>query len=139
MLRVTTLAALIFSVFILFADNVSAVSNSNLIAEINQFRTSKGVGPVRTNSQTCSFAKLRVLEISTDFSHSGFYTRIQNNTIPYGKYSLITENLAWAPGGRNPVDMWINSPSHAANMLKKTPFVCVAQHGDYFAYEGLII
>ncbi len=32
--------------------------------------------------------------------------------------------------------MWINSPGHAANMEKDTPYVCVVVNGKYFAYEG---
>ena len=34
------------------------------------------------------------------------------------------------------VDGWINSPTHAENMRADTPFICVVQNGDYFAYEG---
>lgn len=127
----------VFSLFILLPKSVSA--EGNLIAQINQFRASKGLYPVRTNASTCSFASVRASEIAGGFSHTGFYNRVNSRTLPYPRYRLVTENLAWAPGGQNPVDMWINSPSHAANMLKNTPFVCVAQNGDYFAYEGLTI
>lgn len=123
---------------VLFFTVTPTFASGNLIAEINQFRASKGLAPVKTNTLTCSFASVRAGEIMNNFSHSGFYNRVNSKTMPY-HYRLITENLAWAPGGQDPVAMWINSPSHAANMLKNTPFVCVEQSGDYFAYEGLSI
>jgi len=134
-------AGLITLIFFLglLSTPVSAASSGNLIAEINQFRASKGLFPIRSNSSTCSFAATRASEIAGNFSHTGFYNRISGKTLPYPHYRLVTENLAWAPGDLNPVRMWINSPSHAVNMLKNTPFVCVVNQGDYFAYEGLAI
>lgn len=133
------ISAVIFFLIILFLAVKSASAQVNFIAEINQFRASKGLAPVRTNASTCGFAATRASEISASFSHNGFYSRVQGRTLPYPRYRLVTENLAFAPNGMNPVQMWINSPSHATNMLKNTPFVCVVQHGDYYAYEGLTI
>ncbi len=136
--RVAILVLLV-SLISLFLATKNVSAQANLVAEINQFRASRGLPPVQTDPQSCSFANLRASEISTDFSHNGFYNRANNRTLPYSRYRLVTENLAWAPGGLNPVQMWINSPSHAGNMLKNTPFVCVSQHGDHYAYEGRAI
>lgn len=108
----------------------------DLLAAINSYRQSKGLAAIRTDPLTCSFAKLRAQEVSGNFSHTEFYNRVKGKTLPYPHYKQVTENLAWAPSGQNPVNMWINSPSHAANMLKNTPFVCVGNFGDYYAYEG---
>ncbi len=108
----------------------------DLLTAINSYRQSKGLTVVKTNPLACSFARLRAQEITGNFSHTGFYSRVKDKTLPYPRYKQVTENLAWAPSGQNPVNMWINSPSHAANMLKNTPFVCVSNFGDYYAYEG---
>lgn len=132
--------ALIFSFstfLVIFSKQVSAnYTEDNLLAAINEFRQSKGLTPIRSDPYTCSFARLRAKEVSGSFSHTGFYSRVNDKTLPYPRYKQVTENLAWAPGGKNPVKMWINSPTHAANMQKNTPIVCVSNYGDYYAYEG---
>lgn len=115
-----------------FADN------QEIITQINQFRASKNIPAVQADPLTCSFAALRVKEISTDFTHNGFYDRAKSKSMPYPRYKLATENLA-RTSKHNAVEMWIKSPKHAANMLKNTPVVCVESYGDYYAYEGLAI
>lgn len=107
------------------------------IAKVNEFRASKGLPPVTINPLTCQFAAIRAREAFGNFNHDGFYNRVKNYTLPYPKYRLITENLAWAPNNQDAVNMWINSPSHAANLLKNTKYACVEKYGDYYAYEGL--
>ena len=107
------------------------------IDQINEYRNSLGLSPVETNEQTCSFAKTRAQEISTDFSHTGFFKRVNTNTLPYTNYALVTENIAEAPDYQNIVTLWKNSPEHAANMRADTPYVCVENYGNYYVYEGL--
>lgn len=104
---------------------------------INDYRKSKGLSTVKISSETCSFAKIRAKEISVSFNHDGFRSRINNGTLPYSSWSSVTENLAMTSNYKNVVTMWINSPGHAANMQKNTPYVCVEQYGNYFAYEGM--
>lgn len=132
--------ALIFclSIFLWIPTKPASASNPEykLITAINSYRGSKGLSAVRTDPLTCSFAKLRAQEISSNFSHTGFYNRVRDKSLPYPRYKQVTENLAWAPGNQDPVQMWINSPTHAANMLKNTPLVCVGSYGDYYAFEG---
>lgn len=104
---------------------------------INSYRASKGLASVRTSSETCQFASIRAQEIARSFNHDGFRNRINTNTIPYNNWSLITENIAMTSNYKNVVTMWSNSPGHAANMQKDTPFVCVEDYGNYYAYEGM--
>lgn len=103
---------------------------------INDYRRSLGLGPFQTDPYTCSFAKIRAQEISTNFSHEGFTQRLNNHNFPFPEYSYITENIAVTPNYKDVVNLWINSPAHAANMQKDTPFVCVQNYGNYYAYEG---
>lgn len=109
---------------------------SYIMNAINQYRRSKGLPQVTTDPYTCSFAAIRAREISTGFNHDGFTNRINSKTLPYPSYHLVTENLASTPNYQNVVNLWINSPGHAANMQKDTPFVCVENYGNYYAYEG---
>ena len=103
---------------------------------INDYRRSQGLSEVRTDSNTCNFAKIRAQEITNGFNHDGFNNRISSKTLPYPGYQLVTENLARNSNYKNVVQSWINSPGHAENMRKDTPFVCVESSGDYYAYEG---
>jgi uncharacterized protein YkwD len=106
------------------------------ISQINAYRAQNGLGPVSANSETCTFAAIRAQEIASDFSHNGFTNRINSKTLPYSSYHEVTENIAMNSDASQIVTMWINSPGHAENMRKDTPYVCVAQSGNYFAYEG---
>lgn len=116
---------------------VSSDVKTYIMNAINNYRRSLGLSAVQTSTETCNFAKTRAKEISTNFSHDGFQSRINNHTIPYSTWSLITENIAMTPDYKNVATMWINSPGHAANMQKNTPYVCVEQYGNYYAYEGM--
>lgn len=109
---------------------------NSFMKQINDYRASNGLSAVSTNSETCSFASIRAGEIASDFSHSGFTSRINNKSLPYPFYHEVAENIAMNSDPSQIVAMWINSPGHAENMRKDTPFVCVAQSGNYFAYEG---
>ncbi len=111
-------------------------SSNNLLDKINTYRKSQGLGPVATNPLTCDFAQVRAQEISSNFNHDGFNQRLASHNLPYKSYSLVTENIA-ETSSNNPIEMWIASPGHAANMRADTPFVCVMQFGNYYAYEGL--
>ncbi len=119
------------------AKKVEVVQSSGLfINQINAYRASNGLGPVSTNSETCNFAAVRAQEIVNDFSHSGFTNRISSKSLPYSSYHEVAENIAMNSDSTQIVTMWINSPGHAENMRKDTPYVCVVQSGNYFAYEG---
>lgn len=113
------------------------VSQTNsFIASINQYRASLGLRPVQTNPKTCSFAATRAAEINSSFSHDGFYKRVSSGTLPYPSYSAVVENLAVDANPQEVVSLWINSPTHATNLRQNTPYGCVAQVGNFFAYEG---
>ena len=107
-----------------------------IMNEINEYRKSRGLSEVKTDSYTCNFAKTRAAEIVNGFNHDGFRDRIDNKTLPYPSYSSVTENLAMTSNYQEVVDMWINSSGHAENMRRDTPYVCVERNGNYYAYEG---
>jgi uncharacterized protein YkwD len=110
---------------------------SFIMTGINNYRSSQGLSSVQTSNETCSFAATRAVEIVSNFSHDGFQNRIDSKTLPYKTWSGITENIAMTSNYKDVVNMWINSPGHAANMRADTPFVCVRQNGNYFAYVGM--
>jgi uncharacterized protein YkwD len=107
-----------------------------MLNAINTYRATYDLSPVKPDTYTCNFAKIRAQEITTDFSHTGWENRVNNHTLPYPSYSYINENIAMTGNYKDVVNMWINSPGHAANMRANTPYVCVAYSGNYYAYEG---
>ena len=119
------------------AQPSEAEMSTYLLKEINAYRSQYGLSPVRTSTQTCAFAKIRAREIVSDFEHTGFRGRINNKTLPYTSWTAVTENIATTYDYKRVVSLWIKSPSHAENMHKNTPFVCVQRQGNYYAYEGM--
>lgn len=111
-------------------------AQSYIVGKINEYRSSVGLSPVKADTYTCNFAAVRAEEISHGFNHDGFMNRINAKTLPYPSYHEVTENIAMTSNYQDVVTMWINSPGHAENMRKDTPYVCVAQSGNYYAYEG---
>lgn len=111
--------------------------SSYILNGVNDYRSSLGISQVQASAQTCVFASIRAQEISYGFTHDGFYSRVDNHTIPYAQWSHATENIAEAPDYKEVVTLWKNSPEHAANMRDNTPYVCIEQYGNYYAYEGM--
>lgn len=117
--------------------NVQEISHTGyILSKINEYRASKGTYAAVYNQETCSFARIRAGEISSNFNHDSFTQKISSNSLPYPSYSLVTENIAMTSNYQDVVDIWINSAPHAENMAKDTPFICVEQNGNYYAYEG---
>lgn len=103
-------------------------SHKTIMDKVNDYRATQGLSPVVEDPNTCNYAQLRANELTTNFSHDG--------TQPPYSYSVVTENIAMTSNPDEVVDMWINSPGHAENMRRDTPYVCVRNIGAYFAYEG---
>lgn len=108
----------------------------SILDQINAFRASKGLSSVQSDSNTCNFAAIRAQEIASSFDHSGFNNRVSGQTLPYPSYHQVTENIELNQDPGSVVQMWIDSPGHNANMQKDTPYVCVMNYGNYYAYEG---
>lgn len=120
------------------APTVSLSSVSDyLLTRVNQYRATQGLPAVQSSAEVCAFATTRAGEIAKSFTHAGFNTRIANHTLPYAHWTRATENIAETADYKQVVDLWINSPEHAANMRDNTPYVCVAQNGKDYAYEGM--
>lgn len=111
-------------------------SSSLFLDQINNYRHSQGLTAVQSDSNTCNFAKIRAQEIANNFNHDGFNNRISSKTLPYPSYTKVIENIAMTSNSGDVVNMWINSPGHAANMRADTPYACVQSSGNFYAYGG---
>lgn len=108
----------------------------SFLEQINNYRRSQGLSSVRSDPNTCNFAQTRAQEIVNGFNHDGFNNRISSKSLPYSSYTKVTENLATTINPGDVVNMWINSPGHATNLRADTPYACVRNSGNYYAYES---
>ncbi|MBI4097955.1 MAG: CAP domain-containing protein [Candidatus Levybacteria bacterium] len=109
---------------------------TDLLQQINSFRSGKGLAPLSANSETCFFANLRSQEIITNFNHDGFRNRIDTKTLPYPSYSSVAENISYNGDSSQVVPNWINSGGHAENLLKDVPYGCVGNSGIHYVFEA---
>lgn len=107
-----------------------------LLTYINDYRETKGLGDVTESTSTCDFAKIRVKEIQTDWSHNGFDQHVLiNEDVPDGIWS---ENLAKNFTNLELVlQAWQHSPTHNEILLQKElTYMCIKRDGVYWALEG---
>jgi uncharacterized protein YkwD len=117
-------------------DNASSDVGLQLMKQINDFRTSKGLSALSTDGHTCAFASVRAGEIVGSFNHDGFRNRIDSKSLPYPSYSSVAENIAMNSDPNAVVNGWINSPGHNENMSKDVPYGCVGRNGNYYVFEA---
>ncbi|MBI2621655.1 MAG: hypothetical protein HYW63_03380 [Candidatus Levybacteria bacterium] len=109
---------------------------TDLLQQINSFRAGKGLPPLAANSETCFFAKTRVFEIMSNFSHDEFRQRIDSKTLPYPSWSEVAENIAMNSDPDKVVPGWITSSGHNENLSKDVPYGCVVSNGNHFVFEA---
>ena len=101
---------------------------ASVLVELNNYRKSHGLVPLRTNSKLRAAADAHSAAMGTAgfFAHdsqngTSFWKRVERyyGSKPYGYWS-VGENLLWASGDLEAsaaIRMWINSPKHRENML----------------------
>jgi uncharacterized protein YkwD len=104
--------------------------------QINDFRAGKGLPAFTTDGYTCSLAVARAGEITGNFSHDGFRSRIDNKTLPYPSFTGISENIAMNGDPNAVVQGWIDSPGHNENLSKSHAHACVGKSGNYYVFES---
>jgi uncharacterized protein YkwD len=88
--------------------------------EINKYRASKKLPPLRVDPQMTQIARIHSENMANGkvrFSHEGFEGRAEAITIPY---QSVAENVAYNMGYSDPVpkavEGWIKSEGHRKNM-----------------------
>ncbi|MDP2649317.1 MAG: CAP domain-containing protein [bacterium] len=107
-----------------------------IMGQINDYRKNYNLVPFKTDSNTCGFAALRAKEISANFNHDGFTSRMNNKSLPYPSYSYLDENLANVSDYTEVVKTWIASPNHAENLRANVLYACIGNFGNYYIFEG---
>ena len=106
------------------ASDVAAMEKS-VHRQINKYRSSKGLPPLKLNGEISKIARQhskRMADKQVAFGHNGSSSRY-NKISKLVKYRGVAENVAYNMGYRNPgkstVDGWIKSPGHHRNMVGK--------------------
>lgn len=107
-----------------------------LMRKMNEYRTQNGMPEIGSDEKTCEFAMTRAREIASDFSHAGFRSRIDSNSLPYPNYGYVNENIAQNSDFTRVIDSWIKSPGHAENMRQNLSTACIRHSGEYYVFEG---
>lgn len=119
---------------------VKHLTDSNMIfVDINKFRKLNNLNPLTLTQDLCTFAKVRIIQIHTDWSHNGF---LNSKELKYHYYcplcTSMGENLArHIPIEQGVVDAWIASPVHKEILLGNWTQGCVAvdPDGNYAVLE----
>lgn len=87
-----------------------------LNAAQNSYRQKHGLSVLNINSELCKIAANRAVEVSKNFSHSGFESAVKGSGLGKNSYG---ENIASGPlSGVQFVEWsWDKSPGHRENML----------------------
>lgn len=109
------------------ATQAEITGQSQLLKEVNEARTSRGLAPLHLNAVLSRPARTHsayLARIGT-LDHDGadgkpFYVRIYRSG--YSRQKAVGENLGMASGcsttlSRTMVDLWLKSPGHRRNLL----------------------
>ncbi|MEM9925555.1 MAG: CAP domain-containing protein [Cyanobacteria bacterium P01_D01_bin.50] len=106
------------------ASDVAAMEKS-VHQQINQYRSSQGLPPLKLNSKISAIAREHSKEMADNqvpFGHSGANSRYKEIS-KLISYSRVAENVAYNQGHQKPgkvaVDGWKKSPGHNRNMVGK--------------------
>jgi len=92
----------------------------DILSKINQHRSSKGLSPLKMNTQITAEAEEHSQQMAsgkTSFGHSGFDARVKRISNVLGPARKSAENVAL--GSKSPEEVvsgWLNSPGHKQNI-----------------------
>lgn len=102
---------------------------TKLLVEVNSLRVSRGLAPLRVNRELAAAARQHSREMVEDgyFAHDGAgssYARRLQAYYPLGDHHrwFVGENLVWGSpsiGAREAVQLWMHSPRHRLNLLRR--------------------
>jgi uncharacterized protein YkwD len=105
----------------------------SVTTHINQYRGSINLPRVKENKIVCDLATIRSMEVSRNFSHSGFFGRYNDpEYLKYIRFARHSENVSrFYTTGEAVVDAWINSPAHKVVLEEHFDYGCVACYEDF--------
>lgn len=104
-----------------------------LLFQVNTYRADHKLPPLTISPQTCVLAMERLGDMKKEWSHKGFYRRLNESFFDGGYWG---ENLArYGMTPEETVSAWDASPLHKANLLTPMDEGCIATDGTYWVLE----
>ena len=103
--------------------------DANKLFELsNEWRISQGLKPYIKLELLCDSAKIRNIEVQTNWSHEGFSAE----KICGKGWCQVGENLAKDLGSeKNTFSAWLTSSTHLENLEYNFKYSCVSTSGEY--------
>ena len=112
-------------------DQLTDSKTIDIWSEIQSWRTSEGKQEYVVDPILCKYARIRLNEIQSDWSHAGFWDHAYK-ILYEGDYVRIAENLARDWNDYSPLDAWLASPAHRMNLEDVYTNSClIGEDGDY--------
>ncbi len=143
------LAILILSTFAFYLRGEALYMSAtvppyDILNDINQYRSEKGLGKLQKSIVVCGLATIRVQQIKTDFSHKQFQAEMDKipvrgvfheNLAMVGAYSKTkTNDYTWVvPAWKLP-----KKGHNEAMLVKDMTLGCVVGSDGYYVFEGYV-
>lgn len=115
------------------ASSKYSLNEDSLWGIIQEWRTEHNLPTYTKSQELCDFAKVRVYEIKTDWSHQGFH---RERFLKYlSNWKALGENLGRQFHTEDALlTAWLNSPGHRANLDAGYTHSCVIVDGEYIVH-----
>lgn len=101
-------------------------SKDEIFQLVNDYRVSHNLKPLVKSESLCTLAKIRVIDLRTDYSHDLFKQRVKESDL--SQYETVGENLDWSPSSdssKKILSDWDKSPKHKELLLGDYEEACV--------------
>lgn len=108
-------------------------SKEQVWKDIQEWRIQNGLRPYSERDDVCRFANERLKAVTLNFSHDGF---IEKANLEFPKAN-VSENLMFVGlinRNKDPLQSWLNSPSHRKNLEKDEPYGCLAANDRTYVH-----
>lgn len=111
------------------------IAHADVLGDINAYRKEKGLGALKQEAKLCKLAKVRVIQIQSDWSHRQFHVELDRIV---GMSGTFQENLARTMTEDKVVDAWKRSKMghNEAMLIPNMKIGCVASSKKHYVFEG---
>jgi uncharacterized protein YkwD len=126
---------MIFATVFFFQETYAAEQNSKsaimlIYKDINTFRATHGLAPLKFNNLIYEQARKHTLDMANDrvpFGHSGFRKRGRQLLRQFKHSRVVAENVAEVRlNPERAIAIWLNSPPHKKNILGNYKFTGIS-------------
>lgn len=111
---------------------ISRLDSFEIYNLVNEYRVQNKLKPLKWNPEMCPFAKKRLKEIHSDWSHNGFEKAKLSYPHVYAGENLIKGY----PDNKSSVEAWKISPPHNKEMLDPNfTDTCIATDAQFAVQE----